>query len=133
MATKIKVLLVDDHSLVRRGFRRMLEDEADIVVVGEASNGDEAVQLALALAPQVIVMDCALPRTSGLGATRKILQSGPANGNLDAEHALGRYAGAPGTGRGSSRLHPQKCGRPGTGNRHSQSRGRRNCARRAIG
>ena len=44
MATKIKVLLVDDHSLVRRGFRRMLEDEADIVVIGEASNGDEAVQ-----------------------------------------------------------------------------------------
>ena len=41
MATKIKVLLVDDHSLVRRGFRRMLEDEADIVVIGEASNGDE--------------------------------------------------------------------------------------------
>src|SRR5246127_2036552 len=77
MATKIKVLLVDDHSLVRRGFRRMLEDEADIVVVGEASNGDEAVQLARELAPQVIVMDCALPGTSGLAATRKILETAP--------------------------------------------------------
>ncbi len=77
MATKIKVLLVDDHSLVRRGFRRMLEDEADIVVIGEASNGDEAVQMARELAPQVIVMDCALPGTSGLAATRKILETAP--------------------------------------------------------
>jgi DNA-binding NarL/FixJ family response regulator len=77
MAGKIKVLLVDDHSLVRRGFRRMLEDEPDIVVVGEASNGDEAVRLARELAPQVIVMDCALPGTSGLVATRKILETLP--------------------------------------------------------
>jgi DNA-binding NarL/FixJ family response regulator len=77
MAGKIKVLLVDDHSLVRRGFRRMLEDEPDIVVVGEASNGDEAVRLARELAPQVIVMDCALPGTSGLVATRKILETSP--------------------------------------------------------
>jgi len=77
MPTKIKVLLVDDHSLVRRGFRRMLEDETDIVVIGEASNGDEAVRLARELAPQVIVMDCALPGTSGLAATRKILETAP--------------------------------------------------------
>ena len=77
MPSKIKVLLVDDHSLVRRGFRRMLEDEADIVVIGEASSGDEAVRLARELAPQVIVMDCALPGTSGLAATRKILETAP--------------------------------------------------------
>jgi DNA-binding NarL/FixJ family response regulator len=77
MPAKIKVLLVDDHSLVRRGFRRMLEDEADIVVIGEASNGDEAVRLARELAPHVIVMDCALPGTSGLAATRKILETAP--------------------------------------------------------
>ena len=73
----ISVLLVDDHSLVRRGFRRMLEDEADIRVVGEASDGEEAVKLARSLKPQVIVMDCALPGISGLQATRKILQSLP--------------------------------------------------------
>jgi DNA-binding NarL/FixJ family response regulator len=73
----ISVLLVDDHSLVRRGFRRMLEDEADIRVVGEASDGEEAVKLARSLKPQVIVMDCALPGMSGLQATRKILQSLP--------------------------------------------------------
>jgi DNA-binding NarL/FixJ family response regulator len=77
MGNKISVLLVDDHSLVRRGFRRMLEDEPDIAVVGEASDGDEAVRLSRALHPQVIVMDCALPGTSGLDATRKILERSP--------------------------------------------------------
>ena len=77
MADKISVLLVDDHSLVRRGFRRMLEDEEDISVVGEASDGEEAVKLAGSLKPQVIVMDCALPGISGLQATRKILQTAP--------------------------------------------------------
>jgi len=76
-AYKISVLLVDDHSLVRRGFRRMLEDEQDIHVVGEASDGEEAVKLARALKPQVVVMDCALPGISGLQATRKILQLAP--------------------------------------------------------
>ncbi len=50
MAEKIAVLLVDDHALVRRGFRRLLEDESDIVVQGEASDGEEAVQLAKTLA-----------------------------------------------------------------------------------
>ena len=74
---QISVLLVDDHSLVRRGFRRMLEDEADIRVIGEASDGEEAVKLARSLKPQVIVMDCALPGINGLQATRKILQALP--------------------------------------------------------
>jgi DNA-binding NarL/FixJ family response regulator len=78
MAEKISVLLVDDHALVRRGFRRMLEDEEDIVVRGEASDGEEAVRLAKQLRPQVIVMDCALPGgTNGLAATRKILEHNP--------------------------------------------------------
>jgi DNA-binding NarL/FixJ family response regulator len=77
MAEKISVLLVDDHSLVRRGFRRMLEDEEDIHVVGEASAGEEAVKLAKSLKPRVVVMDCALPGISGLQATRKILQLAP--------------------------------------------------------
>ena len=77
MPNKISVMLVDDHSLVRRGFRRMLEDEADIEVVGEASDGQEAVTLARLLKPQVIVMDCALPEINGLQATRKILEFAP--------------------------------------------------------
>jgi DNA-binding NarL/FixJ family response regulator len=70
---KITVLLADDHSLVRRGFRRMLEDDESIEVVGEASNGDEAVELTRQLKPAVVVMDCAMPGTSGLIATRRIL------------------------------------------------------------
>jgi DNA-binding NarL/FixJ family response regulator len=74
---RISVLLVDDHSLVRRGFRRLLEDEPDIQVVGEASDGEEAIKLARLLKPQVIVMDCALPGINGLQATRKILQFAP--------------------------------------------------------
>ena len=77
MPDKISILLVDDHSLVRRGFRRMLEDENDFTVVGEASDGDEAIRLARELQPQVIVMDCALPKTSGLIATRRILEASP--------------------------------------------------------
>lgn len=74
---KIRVLLVDDHSLVRRGFRRMLEDESDMEVVGEAGNGEEAVRLAKELHPQVVVMDCALPGMNGLDATRQIIEDNP--------------------------------------------------------
>src|ERR1700685_1631299 len=77
MSDKISVLLVDDHSLVRRGFRRMLEDEGDLQVSGEASNGEDAVRLARELRPDVIVMDCALPAMSGLAAVRLILEEFP--------------------------------------------------------
>jgi DNA-binding NarL/FixJ family response regulator len=77
MPDKISVLLVDDHSLVRRGFRRILEDEADIEIAGEASNGEEAVTLAQQLRPRVVLMDCALPGMNGLEATRKILKALP--------------------------------------------------------
>jgi len=74
---KITVLLVDDHSLVRQGFRRILDDEEDIQVIAEASNGEDAVSLARKLRPAVIVMDCALPKLSGLAATRIILEEFP--------------------------------------------------------
>jgi DNA-binding NarL/FixJ family response regulator len=77
MESKIKVLLVDDHSLVRRGFRRMLEDEPDMDVVGEAGDGDQAIRLARELQPRVIVMDCALPGINGLDATRQIMETSP--------------------------------------------------------
>lgn len=77
MSNKISVLLVDDHSLVRLGFRRMLEDAPDLRVVGEATDGEEAVRLAEELRPRVIVMDCALPGVSGLVATRRILEKLP--------------------------------------------------------
>jgi DNA-binding NarL/FixJ family response regulator len=77
MSDRITVLLVDDHALVRRGFRRLLEDDASIEVLGEASTGDEAIHLAAELRPQVIVMDCAMPGASGLVATRSILGARP--------------------------------------------------------
>ena len=75
---RITVLLADDHALVRRGFRRLLEDDDDLAVVGEASNGEEAIALAASLAPHVIVMDCAMPGTSGLAAIKVILEQRPA-------------------------------------------------------
>ena len=77
MTKKIRVLLVDDHSLVRRGFRRLLEDDPSIAVVGEGSNGEEAIRLVSELKPDVVVMDSAMPGTSGLVATRTILAGAP--------------------------------------------------------
>jgi DNA-binding NarL/FixJ family response regulator len=74
---KITVLLADDHRLVRRGFRRMLEDDPSIIVVGEASDGCEAVELACRVKPQVVVMDCAMPKKGGLDAAREILAGSP--------------------------------------------------------
>jgi DNA-binding NarL/FixJ family response regulator len=100
MSEKITVLLVDDHSLVRRGFRRLLEDDPSIVVVGEASNGHEAIDLAAALQPRVVVMDCAMPGANGLVATRTILERSPAVAilmlSMHAEDTLVRQALAAG-------------------------------------
>lgn len=73
----ISVLLADDHSLVRRGFRRMLEDDPEIQVVGEAEDGPQAVQLALELRPRVVVMDFAMTSMNGAVAARQILRTAP--------------------------------------------------------
>jgi DNA-binding NarL/FixJ family response regulator len=75
--SEIKVLLVDDHALVRRGFRRMLEDDAGIQVVGEASDGHEAVEAVGQLHPHVVVMDFALPSMNGAVAARRIRELHP--------------------------------------------------------
>ena len=77
MSDNITVLLADDHHLVRRGFRRLLEDDPRIEVVGEASNGDEAIRLAASLHPRVVVMDAAMPGTNGMAATRAIRSASP--------------------------------------------------------
>jgi DNA-binding NarL/FixJ family response regulator len=74
---EISVLLVDDHGLVRKGFRLILEDDPEIRVVGEAANGQDAVRLARQLHPQVIVMDMAMPDLDGVQATREILKHAP--------------------------------------------------------
>lgn len=74
---EITVLLVEDHGLVRRGFRRMLEDDPSIRVVGEASDGHEAVEAASNLHPDVVVMDFALPSMNGALAARQMLKAAP--------------------------------------------------------
>ncbi|MDE3166630.1 MAG: response regulator transcription factor [Acidobacteriota bacterium] len=73
----ITTMLVDDHLLVRRGFRRMLEDDPAIAVVAEAGDGQEAVDLAVRLRPNVVVMDYALPSMNGATAARKIRAAVP--------------------------------------------------------
>ena len=77
MSDTITVLLADDHALVRRGFKRLLEDDPALRIVGEASDGDEAIQLSASLVPDVIVMDAAMPGTNGLLATKAIVAARP--------------------------------------------------------
>jgi DNA-binding NarL/FixJ family response regulator len=77
MERTIRVLVADDHPVVRAGVRELLAEEADIAVVGEARDGGEAVALALAERPDVVVMDVAMPVLSGLDTTRRICASTP--------------------------------------------------------
>jgi two-component system, NarL family, response regulator NreC len=74
---KIRVLLADDHTLVRQGFRRMLEDDTEIAVVGEARTGLEAMELCKSLKPDIVVMDLSMPELGGLEATAEILKENP--------------------------------------------------------
>ncbi|MGH7990745.1 MAG: response regulator [Limisphaerales bacterium] len=75
---QITVLLAEDHMIVREGFRKMLELDADLEVIGEAQNGREAVALVKKLRPDVVLMDIAMPLLNGLEATRQILKIFPA-------------------------------------------------------
>ena len=99
----IRVLLADDHTLFRKGIRNMLEEMPDVEVVGEAATGREAVEQACALVPDVILMDIKMPVTTGIEATRQILQDNPHIGIIlvtmydDPESAFaGMRAGARG-------------------------------------
>jgi DNA-binding NarL/FixJ family response regulator len=87
----IRVLIVDDQSLVRAGFRLVLENEPDIEVVGEASNGHEAVHSAARLEPDVILMDIRMPELDGIAATRQITERHPARVLVLTTYDLDEY------------------------------------------
>lgn len=72
-----KILLVDDHDLVRTGVRRLLEDVADFEILGEATTGEEAIKMVAELNPDVVLMDINMPGIGGLEATRKMLGDNP--------------------------------------------------------
>src|SRR6204780_5649870 len=73
----LRILLADDHAMVRKGFRLILEAQADMEIVGQAGNGREAVELAEKLHPDVVVMDVAMPELNGTEATRRLAASTP--------------------------------------------------------
>lgn len=77
MSERITVLLVDDHTIVRQGVRTFLELQPDILVIGEAETGTEAVRLANEYAPDVVLMDLKLPEMDGIAATRKLVEISP--------------------------------------------------------
>jgi len=77
MMSKIKVLLAEDHTIVRKGLRALLDDEADIEVVGEAENGREALDQVQQASPDIVLMDILMPVLNGLEATRQIKKDFP--------------------------------------------------------
>jgi len=75
---KIKIILADDHAVLREGIRNLLERERDLEVIGEASDGEEAVHLVSELKPDVVLMDIVMPKLSGIEATKQIKRVSPA-------------------------------------------------------
>ena len=77
MSESIRILIADDHTIVRQGLARLLEEQSDLKVVGEATNGQTAVDQALALKPDIIIMDIAMPRMNGIEAAKRIRKQLP--------------------------------------------------------
>ena len=87
MARPIRILLADDHAILRDGIRALLSDEADLQVVGEAENGRQALEQARALRPDIVIMDIGMPLLSGLEATKHIRRDVPEFPCVDPDHA----------------------------------------------
>jgi two-component system, NarL family, response regulator NreC len=78
MPTKTRILLADDHAVVRQGFKLILNQQPDLEVIGEASSGRDALQMVYQLSPDMVIMDIAMPDMNGVEATRRILENYPA-------------------------------------------------------
>jgi DNA-binding NarL/FixJ family response regulator len=77
MYRKLRILLADDHAVVRQGFKLILSQQPDMEVVGEAGTGEEAVKMSLQLDPGLVIMDIAMPKVNGVEATRRIIENRP--------------------------------------------------------
>ncbi len=82
MTAKIRLLIADDHAVLREGMRNLLEREKDFEIVGEAADGEEAVRMVSELKPDVVIMDIVMPKLSGIEATRLIKQASPSSAVL---------------------------------------------------
>ena len=107
----IRVLVVDDHAILRDGIRSLLESQDDIVVVGEAGDGSEAIELVRELLPDIVLMDISMPKTNGLEATRSIKEQFPqVNVLILTQHDNREYI-APALGAGASGYVLKRSGR----------------------
>lgn len=107
----IRVLVVDDHAILRDGIRSLLESQEDIIVVGEAGDGSEAIELVGNLLPDIVLMDISMPKTNGLEATRLIKERFPqVNVLILTQHDNREYI-APALGAGASGYVLKRSGR----------------------
>ena len=107
----IRVLIADDHAILRDGIRSILESQEDIIVVGEAGNGEEALELVNKLMPDIVLMDISMPKTNGLEATRLIKDHFPQVKVLILTQHDNREYIAPALGAGASGYVLKRSGR----------------------
>jgi DNA-binding NarL/FixJ family response regulator len=107
----IRVLVVDDHAILRDGIRSILESQEDIIVAGEASNGEEALDFVSKLIPDIVLMDISMPKTNGLEATRLIKERFPQVKVLILTQHDNREYIAPALGAGASGYVLKRSGR----------------------